>query len=109
MRFLHRHRPHTVRYEDFVDGRVAALSRYLGRPVSIASRVDDEHRRVVRTKTHGEWRAWLLPEDLEFINSRVAESMLALDYPMISSIEDPMPIPVATTLAYIEQFLPPPP
>jgi hypothetical protein len=87
VRFVHQHRPYTIRYEDFVDGRVAGLSQYLGMPVSIASRVDDEHRRVVRTKTHGEWRAWLTPEDLEFINGHVAESMLALDYPVISSIE----------------------
>ena len=106
VRFVHQHRPYTIRYEDFVDGRVAGLSQYLGMPVSIASRVDDEHRRVVRTKTHGEWRAWLTLEDLEFINGHVAESMLALDYPVISSIENPAPIPVATTLKYIEQFLP---
>ena len=40
------------------------------------------------------------------INSGVAESMLALDYPVVSSIESPPPIPVATTLEYVEQFLP---
>ena len=106
MSFLDRYQPHTIRYEDFVDGKVAALSHYLGLPVSTSSRVDDEHRRVVRTKTHGEWRAWLTAEDLEFINGRVAEFMLALDYPVISSIESPAPIPVATTLEYVEQFLP---
>jgi hypothetical protein len=44
-------------------------------------RIDDEPRRVVRTKTHGAWRAGLTAEDLELINSRLAESMLALDYP----------------------------
>ena len=75
-------------------------------PAFTASRVDDEHRRVVRTKTHGEWRAWLTAEDLELINSGVAGSMLALDYPVVSSIESPPPIPVATTLEYVEQFLP---
>jgi hypothetical protein len=106
VRFLHQHRPHMIRYEDFVDGRVADLAQYLGMPVSLASRVDDEHRRVVRTKTYGEWRAWLTAEDLEFINSRVVESMLALDYPVVSAIESPPPIPVATTLEYIEQFVP---
>lgn len=106
VRFLHQHRPHTVRYEDFVDGRVAGLSQYLGMPVSIAARVDDEHSRVVRTRSYGEWRAWLTAADLELINGRVAESMLALDYPVISSIESPAPIPVATTLEYVEQFLP---
>jgi len=106
VRFLHEYQPHAIRYEDFVDGRVAGLSQYLGMPVSTASRVDEEHRRVVRTKTHGEWRAWLTPEDLEIINGRVAESMLALDYPVISSIESPPPIPIATTLEYVEQFLP---
>jgi len=106
VRFLHEYRPHTVRYEDFVEGRVAGLAQYLGMPVSTASRVDDEHRRVVRTKTHGEWRAWLTADDLEIINGRVAESMRALDYPVIASIESPIPIPVATTLEYVAQFLP---
>jgi len=106
VRFLRQYQPHAIRYEDFVDGRVAGLSQYLGMPVSTASRVDDEHRRVVRTRTHGEWRAWLTDEDLEFINSQVGESMLALDYPVVSSVENPMPIPVATTLEYVEQFLP---
>jgi len=106
VRFLREYRPHTIRYEDFVDGRVAGLVHDLGMPVSTASRVDDEHRRVVRTKTHGEWRAWLTAEDLELINSGVGESMRALDYPVVSSIEGPPPIPVATTLEYVEQFLP---
>ena len=106
VRFLNESRPHTIRYEDFVDGRVADLSRYLGMPVSTAARVDDEHRRVVRSKTHGEWRAWLTAEDLEVLNGLAAESMLALDYPVVGSIEHPPPIPVATTLEYVEQFLP---
>ena len=45
-------------------------------------------------------------DQFEIVNSRVAESMLALEYPVISSIENPMPIPVATTLEYVEQLLP---
>jgi hypothetical protein len=109
VRFREQYRPHTVRYEDFVDRKsegLEGLAQYLGMPVSIASQVDDEHRRVVRTKTHGEWRAWLTAEDLEFINRGVAESMRALDYPVVSSVESPAPIPVATTLEYVEQFRP---
>ena len=69
------YRPHTIQYEDFVDGRVAGLVHDLGMPVSTAARVDDDYRRVVRMKTHGERRAWLTSEDLELLNSGLAESM----------------------------------
>ncbi len=56
---------HLFRYEDLVGSRFDGLSAYLGVPVSAKS-VDDRHRRVVRTKSSGGWRAWFEPEDEAF-------------------------------------------
>lgn len=55
---------HRIRYEEFVDGQLDGLSEYLGFRVAIAPEVAPEHDHVPRTRSHGNWRDWFLPEDV---------------------------------------------
>jgi hypothetical protein len=55
-----------VRYEDFVDDRLASLEDYLGTKLEGSADSDDPQRRVARTRSHGDWKNWLLPEDVGF-------------------------------------------
>ncbi|HEX8282720.1 MAG TPA: sulfotransferase domain-containing protein [Pyrinomonadaceae bacterium] len=55
------------KYEEMVEGRLAALEDYLGLKLSEEVSVPAEHRRVTRSKTHGGWRDWLTPEDVEYL------------------------------------------
>jgi len=56
----------TFKYEYFVLGNMDSLSEYLGFNLSGEARVEDEYKRVVRTKSLGDWKNWFLPEDIEF-------------------------------------------
>lgn len=53
------------KYEEMVAGRLGALEAYLGLKLREETAVPAEHRRVARTKTSGNWRDWLTPEDVE--------------------------------------------
>jgi hypothetical protein len=53
-----------VRYEDFVDGRLADLQAYLGFPLQGADQVSAEHDHVPRTRSYGNWKSWFTEEDI---------------------------------------------
>lgn len=63
---------HRLRYEDFVDGRTEALSDYLGVRVAHEVEVRDELRRVARTRRHGDFHRWFLPEDVDWLREALA-------------------------------------
>lgn len=56
----------TLRYEDFVDGRLDALEAYLGLGLSGGSDVDPSVGRVVRTRGYGNWTNWLTGADVAY-------------------------------------------
>lgn len=56
----------TLRYEDFVDGRLDDLGSYLGLDLSGGRDVDPSLGRVVRTKGYGNWRNWLTSADVSY-------------------------------------------
>ncbi|MBK1724478.1 hypothetical protein [Thiocystis violacea] len=53
----------TLRYEDFVDGRLAPLSDYLELELAGDAKVDRQYAHVPRTCAHGDWKNWLTAED----------------------------------------------
>ncbi len=55
------------KYEEMVGGRLRALEAYLGLKLGDDAALPAEHRRVARTKSSGNWRDWLTPEDVEFL------------------------------------------
>lgn len=54
------------KYEDMVDGRLTKLSKYLGLELEKEIEVDASHRRVVRTRSYGNWTHWFTEEDIAF-------------------------------------------
>lgn len=53
----------SIRYEDFIDGRLAALEDYLEIPLPGHTEVDEAYDHVPRTRSYGNWKNWLLEED----------------------------------------------
>jgi hypothetical protein len=104
--YRHTCSPQVIRYEAFIDGDVAALERYLGITLPAHVEVDEMFRRVVRTRSYGEWRSWLTGEDLRFINEEMGGFMELFGYPVETAVSHPPPIPESTSLGYIRQFEP---
>lgn len=52
-----------LRYEDFVDGRLADLSDYLELDLIGDAQVDEQFAHVPRTCAYGDWKNWLTAED----------------------------------------------
>ncbi|HXV19200.1 MAG TPA: hypothetical protein VD883_03895, partial [Candidatus Omnitrophota bacterium] len=66
---------HVVRYEDFVGGRLKKLEDYLGFRMTGRPVVEEGLKRVVRTRSHGDWKNWFLEEDIEFFKPIFSEWM----------------------------------
>lgn len=54
-----------IKYEDFVDGRIEEMERYLGVPLHGSAQVSEEHDHVPRTQRYGDWKNWLVERDVE--------------------------------------------
>jgi len=52
-----------LRYEDFVDRRLEALSQYLTVPIDTAALYNKQALKVKRTAAYGDWVNWFTPED----------------------------------------------
>ncbi len=71
---------HVLRYEDFVDGRLDAVSAYLGLELAGDATVPDEHRRVARTRGYDNWRRWFTAEDVDFFRPIVSDFLRTMGY-----------------------------
>ena len=69
------------RYEEFVDGRLQNLARYLGGlDLSDHTEVHPDVARVARRKGYGDWRHWMTPVDVAFFRPMLAPSLRELGY-----------------------------
>jgi LmbE family N-acetylglucosaminyl deacetylase/glycosyltransferase involved in cell wall biosynthesis len=62
-----------IRYEDFVDGDLETLEKYLGQPLTGSAAVDAEHDHVPRTQNYGNWKNWFLPKDVAVLKPLLQE------------------------------------
>lgn len=69
-----------LRYEDFVTGRLGALSAYLGFDVSPSPVLGEEHRHLRRTGGHGDWKNWFTQEDIAYFVTPLREAYERLGY-----------------------------
>jgi hypothetical protein len=69
-----------VKYEEFIDGKIADLEKFLGFELTGEARVDIEYERVVRTKSQGDWKNWFLKEDIDFFRPIFASYMERYGY-----------------------------
>lgn len=81
MRVVDAHDFHLLRYEDFVDGRLDAVSGYLDMEI-VNPRATDigwlSH--IPRSMGYGEWRQWFLDEDDRFFGELFADFMQRFGY-----------------------------
>ncbi len=68
------------KYEDFVAGRLEALSEYLGMELTGSAEVDPKHHRVVRTKSSGDWRQWFQAEDVALFRNIYEDFLVRYGY-----------------------------
>jgi hypothetical protein len=69
-----------VKYEDFVDDRLAALATYLGTRLHGKAIVDEPHDHVPRSMRHGDWRNWFTERDVEFFRPLFSSYMRHFGY-----------------------------
>lgn len=98
--------PYILNYESFIDGEVQELEKYLGFKIPILPDVDSEFKRVIRTKSYGEWRAWFTNKDIEFVNKNIGELIKDMGYEIENESILLNTLPISTTLDYIKQFKP---
>lgn len=72
---------HLVRYEDFIDGKLADLEEYLELRLPKDFSVDG-YPHVARTKGYGNWRDWFLEEDVEFFRPIMEPYLEHYGYPL---------------------------
>lgn len=93
----------TIRYEDFVEGRVENLEAYLGFPLGGTSEVPPAHQRVTRSRASGEWQRWFNDQDYADFFSVLEPFLRQWDYPLTP----PAPraaISRETSLGYLERL-----
>lgn len=72
---------HLVRYEDFVDGRLDAVSDYLDMQIVNARATDIGWlSHIPRSMGYGEWRHWFLEEDDRFFGELFGDFMQRFGY-----------------------------
>lgn len=100
------HDPFVIKYEDFVDGRLEPLERFLGLSLVRDIDVGDRLRRVERTRSYGEWPEWFTEDDLRRLNAEWAQYLEFFGYePMASAKADPC-IREESSMRYVERFRP---
>ena len=97
---------HTLTYEDYVDGRFDEVNSYLGLDLSPGV-VRDAESRVERSSTHGDWRRWFTPTDVEVFRP-ISHRWLrkhGYDHRDWDLDESGEPLDAATTVDYVEGLL----
>ncbi len=71
---------HLLSYESFVDNKVLDLNKYLGFEININASVDQNFKRVERTKSYGNWRTWFTENDVNILKPIFNDSLNRLNY-----------------------------
>jgi len=67
-----------LKYEDYVDGKLNLLSEFLGLKISIAD--DVPQKRVIRSKSYGNWKNWFTRDDIGFFREKFQHYMSVFGY-----------------------------
>lgn len=94
-----------LRYEDLVDGNVRELEAYLGFTLEKNVSVAKSHKRVARSKAHGNWRRWFTEEDVSFLRSAFTPFMKSVGYDIDDwELQKVKTLPKSEGSAYIEKL-----
>lgn len=69
-----------LKYEDFIEGNLSDINQYLGLQLKTEVEVAEQHKRVARTKKHGDWKNWLTENDVKNLYSLFADFIDFFEY-----------------------------
>jgi hypothetical protein len=92
----------TLSYEDYVDGNFVDVDSYLGLELAPGV-VQRSETRVARSSTHGEWRRWFTPADVEVFRPLSHEWLRkhGYDHQDWQLTETDEPLDSSTTVDYV--------
>ena len=96
---------YVLRYEDFVDGRLAGLEAYLGRSLSGSGEPDRAYAHVPRTRSHSDWKNWLLEDDVQFFRPIVSDYMRHFGYADDWSLNEQPRVQPAFGSEYVQRVI----
>jgi len=99
---IDRHDVFTIRYEDFIAGRLDGLCAYLGLAVDTGAAASPWLAHILRSGESGDWRHWFTEEDVTAYRPYVARYMKRFEYPDEWALADDPVISTETASAYIE-------
>lgn len=91
------------RYEDYVDGHFDPINEYLGLKLDVAEKVPET--RVVRSKSYGNWKDWMLPGDIEKYRENFKEYMVLFGYADDWQLSGSPVIDPALSSGYVEKLI----
>lgn len=69
-----------LKYEDFIDEKLAALTEHLGFSINVDASVPTGLSRVERSKRYGSWRTWFTEDDVAYYKPLLDDTLNALGY-----------------------------
>lgn len=99
---IDRHDVFTVRYEDFIVGRLDALSDHLGVAVDNDARTSPWLDHILRAAGSGDWRHWFTADDVAAYRPHVEPYMKRFDYDDEWRLADEPTIDPSTASEYLE-------
>ena len=84
-----------------MDEKVTKLEEYLGFPIKAKADVDIAHEHVPRTKSYGNWKDWLTPDDVLYFKPLFAEYMKTYGYEDAWEINRNPNIPQNHSIEYV--------
>jgi hypothetical protein len=94
-----------LKYEDFVDKKLDDLEEYLQLKITWTDEVPREHKRVVRTKSHGGWRDWYTESDVEHFKPVFQDYLDLFGYGDDWQLNENPHIDPGTSSKYVEKII----
>lgn len=98
---------HILRYEAFVDGELRELSDYLGLPIADPETPSAGSwlSHIVRSRSHGAWRHWFTPDDVERLTPLFERFLRRHGYDPAAALDPRPSIDPASSSEYIERAI----
>ncbi|PJF41599.1 MAG: hypothetical protein D6737_06935 [Chloroflexi bacterium] len=96
-----------LKYESFVDDELEALRTYLGFELQPGTATIEApaHQHVIRTRTYGNWRNWLVDDDVEYFKPLFQEYLRRHNYEQDWTLNIVQEISPAHCSQYVERII----
>jgi hypothetical protein len=94
-----------LKYEDFIDGNLGDLEKYLGLKLGKEIEVPQKFQRVGRSKSYGNWRQWFTNEDVDYFRPMMKCYLDTFNYPDDWETDDKPGLDPEIGSLYIERII----